>query len=45
MHFIYVFIFFYINVDILYIHDTFYMSITIVRARSGQEEYTYTIHS
>jgi hypothetical protein len=37
--------FFCINVDILSIHDTFYMSITIVRIRSGQEEYAYTIHS
>jgi len=35
----------YINIDILSVHDTFYMSITIVRVRSVQEEYAYTIHS
>jgi hypothetical protein len=25
-------------------HDTFYFSVIVVRARSGQEEYTKTIH-
>ena len=25
-------------------HDTFYFSVIVVRARSGQEEYTETIH-
>jgi hypothetical protein len=25
-------------------HDTFYFSVRVVRARSGQEEYTETIH-
>ena len=26
-------------------YDTFYFSVIVVRARSGQEEYTETIHS
>jgi hypothetical protein len=25
-------------------HDTFYFSVIVVRARAGQEEYTETIH-
>ena len=35
MNFIYVFRFCFINVDIVYIHGTFYVSVIIVLVRSG----------
>jgi hypothetical protein len=31
-------------VDVIFIHDTDYMHVIIVRVRSEQEEYTETIH-
>jgi len=39
------YIYFCMKFDVLYMPDADYMSITIVRVRSGQEEYTCTIHS
>jgi len=37
--------FIYILLYVLFIHDTLYISILIVYVRSGQEYYTYAIHS
>jgi hypothetical protein len=45
MKFVYIFQIVIIDIDILDMHDAYYMSVMIVRVRSGQEAFANTINS